>query len=190
MLLLRLRSWSLTGCPAKRTCFVVIVLKTPHAVPSFLSKRFILALSAAAGVFSLLPCLSGSQRLRAACFHRLISCLQALRSSVGVVGRVADVEASTWHVPFVPRRDLLWHRMIYGTLVQHAAPVAIVPQPVLSHSGFSQAPEKVSAALFERVAPACCQLVLQTVIDLARLLACGLVRRPPPPPERCRNKPR
>jgi hypothetical protein len=84
-------------------------------------------------------------RLRAARFHRLISGVQALRSSVGVVGRVAHTEASAWHAAFVSCHDVLRRRLIYGTLVQHAAPVAIVPQPVLSHSGFSQAPEKVSA---------------------------------------------
>jgi hypothetical protein len=88
--------------------------------------------------------LFASVRLRAARFHRLISGVQALRSSVRVVGRVAYTEASAWHVAFVSWHDVLRRRLIYGTLVQHAAPVAIVPQPVLSHSGFSQAPEIVS----------------------------------------------
>ena len=74
-------------------------------------------------------------------------------------------------------------RLIYETIAGRGAPVAICPQPTLSHSGFSHAPEKVTA----RPPPSPHALRLcehnqrapQTVIDLARLLACGLVRRRP-----------
>ena len=82
------------------------------------------------------------------------------------------------------RVNLCRCRLIYDTVVKHAAPVAIIPQSVLSHAGFSHAPEKVSTliALLLPLAQTADVRVLQTIIDLARLLACGLVRHPQSPP--------
>jgi hypothetical protein len=40
--------------------------------------------------------------------------------------------------------EISGRRIIFNAIVLHSSPVAVVPQPVLSHAGLSQAPEKVS----------------------------------------------
>jgi hypothetical protein len=40
--------------------------------------------------------------------------------------------------------EISGRRSVFNAIVLHSSPVAVVPQPVLSHAGLSQAPEKVS----------------------------------------------
>lgn len=70
---------------------------------------------------------------------------QALWAAVGVMGGVAHAAVRALLPIQSSELDTRLSRLIYETIAGRAAPVAICPQPVLSHSGFSHAPEKVSA---------------------------------------------
>jgi hypothetical protein len=66
--------------------------------------------------------------------------------------------------------EISGRRIIFNAIVLHSSPVAVVPQPVLSHAGLSQAPEKVSPP------PTRLRALLTSVTDSHRLGALVGVR--------------